>query len=415
MRACIHRGTQEIGGTCIELESQGVRIALDVGLPLDAGDDEAKSLLPAVPGFRTPDDSLLGVVISHPHQDHYGLARHIRPDVPVYIGEAANSILKAAARYVPNGHWFEDARFYRDRESFAIGPFTLTPYLVDHSAFDAYALLIEADGRRLYYSGDFRAHGRKAGLVERIIDKPPTGIDVLMMEGTTIGRSGTEDAPATETDLERQFASAFEATRGMHFVWGSSQNIDRIVTIFRAARRARRLVLIDLYTAVVLEATGRNTIPQSWWDDIRLYVPFHQKVHVKENRLFEDLRRHSTNRVFPEGLPEVHERAVMLFRPLLMRDHGVAAVLDGAQLTYSMWPGYLAHETSRRVLEWLRTNEIPMETIHTSGHASVRDLERLATALSPSRLVPIHSFETARFGEYFENVEQKEDGAWWTV
>ena len=290
MRACIHRGTQEIGGTCIELQYQGKRIALDVGLPLDADADEAESLLPAVPGFRTRDDSLLGVVISHPHQDHYGLARHIRPDVPVYIGEAANSILKAAAQYVPNGHWFADARFYRDREAFAIGPFTITPYLVDHSAFDAYALLIEADGRRLYYSGDFRAHGRKAGLVERIIGKPPPDIDVLMMEGTTIGRSGTEDAPATETGLEWQFAQAFEATRGMHFVWGSSQNIDRIVTIFRAAKRARRLVVIDLYTAVVLEATGRNTIPQSWWDDVRLYVPFHQKVHVKENRLFEDLR-----------------------------------------------------------------------------------------------------------------------------
>jgi len=38
MRACIHRGTKEIGGTCIELESQGKRIVLDVGLPLDVVD-----------------------------------------------------------------------------------------------------------------------------------------------------------------------------------------------------------------------------------------------------------------------------------------------------------------------------------------------------------------------------------------
>ena len=42
-----------------------------------------------------------------------------------------------------------------------IGPFRITPQLVDHSAFDAYALLVEADGKRVYYSGDFRAHGRK--------------------------------------------------------------------------------------------------------------------------------------------------------------------------------------------------------------------------------------------------------------
>src|ERR1022692_1131971 len=35
MRVCIHRGTKEIGGTCVEIESGGTRIVLDVGLPLD--------------------------------------------------------------------------------------------------------------------------------------------------------------------------------------------------------------------------------------------------------------------------------------------------------------------------------------------------------------------------------------------
>ena len=35
MRVCIHRGTKEIGGTCIELEAQGQRLVLDVGLPLN--------------------------------------------------------------------------------------------------------------------------------------------------------------------------------------------------------------------------------------------------------------------------------------------------------------------------------------------------------------------------------------------
>ena len=70
-------------GTCIEIEAQG-RIALDVGLPLDAPDDAGvhETSLPQVPGFREPDASLLGVLISHPHMDHYGLARYIRPEVP---------------------------------------------------------------------------------------------------------------------------------------------------------------------------------------------------------------------------------------------------------------------------------------------------------------------------------------------
>lgn len=43
------------------------------------------------------------------------------------------------------------------RSALQLGPFTVTPYLVDDSAFDAYALLVEAVGRRVLYSGDLRA------------------------------------------------------------------------------------------------------------------------------------------------------------------------------------------------------------------------------------------------------------------
>ena len=415
MRLRIHRGTKEIGGTCIEIEAQGKRIALDVGLPLDAPDEGQEELLPEVPGFREPDDSLLGVVISHPHQDHYGLARYIRPEVPVWIGRAANDIMTAASAYVPGGHAFADPHFIADREPVEIGPFRITPFLVDHSAFDAYALLVEADGKRVFYSGDFRAHGRKKALFEAIVRRPPTDLDVLLMEGTTIGRAGTSEGFATEADLERTFVQAFKETPGIHFVWTSSQNIDRLVTIFRAAKRTGRVLLIDLYTAVVLRATGKDTIPQSDWEGVRLYIPQSQRVRIKKNALFDDLARHGANRIFPEDLPDLRERAVMLFRPPTMRDRGVQAVLEGARLTYSMWEGYLKETSVQRVVTWLKEHDIPMQVIHTSGHASAADLQRFAAALAPRTLVPIHSFETARFAEFFANVVQKEDGAWWEV
>ena len=417
MRVRIHRGTKEIGGTCIEVEAQGKRLALDVGLPLDAPhDDEAReSLLPSVSGFRDPDDSLLGVLVSHPHLDHYGLARHIRPEVPVWIGRDAHNILKAASVWVPNGHAFADPRFIENRTPVKIGPFLVTPYLVDHSAFDAYALLVEADGKRVFYSGDFRGHGRKGKLFERMVEHPPGDIDVLLMEGTTIGRTGTDEGFATEGDLEREFVRAFRETRGLHFVWTSSQNIDRLVTVFRAAKQSRRILLIDLYTAVVLEATGRESIPQSGWADVGLYIPQRQRAFIKEKGLFSDLGRHKANRVFPEALPDMAKRAVMLFRPMAMQDNGVKAVLDGAAITYSMWQGYLKQDTSRKVVKWLEDHGIPWRVVHTSGHASVADLKHFSGTLAPRALVPIHSFETGRFGEFFDNVVRRHDGQWWEV
>ena len=57
-----------------------------------------------------------------------------------------------------------------------LGPFKITPFLIDHSGFDSYSLMIEADNKRLFYSGDFRIHGRKAILTEKLIAGPPKNI-----------------------------------------------------------------------------------------------------------------------------------------------------------------------------------------------------------------------------------------------
>lgn len=415
MRIRIHRGTEEIGGTCIEVESEGRRIVLDVGLPLDALDDEHDKLLPDVSGFRNADDGLLAVLFSHPHLDHFGLAKLIRPEVPVYIGRDAHNILTAASRYVPNGQAFANPRFLRHETPVQIGPFKVTPYLVDHSAFDAYSLLIEADGKRVFYTGDFRAHGRKAALFERLVRNPPRNIDVLLMEGTTIGRSGSDKGFSTEKQLEERFVEAFRNTKGLHFVWTSIQNIDRIVTIFRAAKKTGRTLIINLYAAVILEATGRDSIPKADWDDVKVYIAYWESRRIKEEKLFDDLGRQKPNRVYKEDLPDLRERAVMLFSPGMMRDFGVQNVLEGARFTYSMWRGYLKEERCRRVMQWLKDHDIPWQYIHTSGHASVADLQRFAAALAPRKLVPIHTFEGDRYPELFNNVTRHHDGTWWQV
>lgn len=416
MRICIHRGTQEIGGTCVEIEADGKRIALDVGMPLDADSDvDPASLLPKVAGFTEPDDSLLGVVVSHPHMDHFGLASCLRPDLPVYIGEAANSILKSASRYVPGGIYFENAVHYQHMEPIKIGPFTITPYLMDHSAYDAYGLLIEAAGKRVYYSGDFRGHGRKSALFEAFITQPPRDVDILMMEGTTIGREGADGVFPTEGELEDAFIADIERCAGMYLVYSSSQNIDRIITLFRAAKRTGRKLVMDLYTAVVLKATGNNSIPQSDWDDVRLYVPFRQRIHVKESELFEDLRAHAANRVFDHHLKAAPDKYLFLFRPGMHRDNGIADASAGARFAYSMWSGYLAQEKLQCFKDWLAERDIPLTHIHTSGHAGPKDLRRFAVAIAPKKLVPIHSFETGRFADLLDKVETKQDGEWWDV
>jgi ribonuclease J len=413
MRICIHRGTRQIGGTCVEIESQGQRLVLEVGLPLDA--TEAEELLPPIPGFKEADETLLGVMISHPHQDHYGLAKYLRHDLPIFIGAAASRILEAAANFIPAGATFPKAICLRDLEPLQAGPFEITPYLIDHSAYDAYAFLVTANKKRLFYTGDLRAHGAKGALFERLVHKPPKGVDVLLLEGSTIGRLNVEGRFPTERELEVRFLKEMKSTKGMALVYCSGQNIDRIVTIFRACKQSQRQMIIDLYTAEILRATENPHIPQGDWLGVRVFIPQWQRRLVKRKQLFHLLEIYKKNRIFPEELREIAAHATMLFRPSMATDLEGAGCLDEAKLIYSLWDGYLKEESISPFLNWLDRHGIPMSQIHTSGHASISDLRRLAKAINAKTVVPIHSFEPGRFPEFFDKVEIKEDGVWWDV
>jgi len=413
MRVCIHRGTKEIGGTCVEIESRGERIVVDVGLPLDATTPEATTL-PPICRSETPDPSLLGVVISHPHQDHYGLAYKLPDQTLFLIGKAAQSILAAAELFTPAVvATFENVQHLEDRKAIKLGPFTITPFLVDHSAYDAYAILVEADGKRLFYSGDFRAHGRKGALFEKFVCQPPDRVDLLLMEGTTIGRD--DQAFPTEEALEQRFVELFQQTKGMPLVWCSGQNIDRLVTIMRACIKTGRQFIIDMYTAHILRAAGNDRLPQAGWDHIKVFLPSAQKRQIVRRREFDVAKSYGASRIFPEQLAQAAATSVMLFRPSMMKDVEAASCLAGSRLIYSLWSGYLKDAEAKPFLEWLHRHEIPLNECHTSGHASVQDLVRLRKAFSNAPVVPIHTVNADLFEELFGNVQRQNDGEWWSV
>lgn len=413
MRICIHRGTQEIGGTCIELESQGKRLVLDIGMPLDV-DDPATTPLPPVPGFEAVDESLAGVVISHPHADHYGLAPRLPDKTPFYIGAAAERILRAAAQFNPSGLLIEPTGHLEDRKPLQIGPFVVTPYLMDHSAYDSYAVLVEADGRRVFYTGDLRAHGRKASCFERLVKEPPPNVDLLLIEGTTVGREQPERFK-TEAELEPRFVELFRQTEGMPLVWCSSQNIDRLVTIYKACVRAGRQLIIDVYTAEVLRATGNARIPQADWNGVRVYLPKSQKSQIIRTAKFETADRYRSRRIYPKQLAASASKSVMIFRPPMMAELEAETCITDSRLIYSLWSGYLRQERYRPLLDWLSRNSIPLDECHTSGHAAVADLLRVRAAFPGAAVVPVH---TARPGDcqvLYGKAMGMGDGCWMDV
>jgi ribonuclease J len=85
-----------------------------------------------------------------------------------------------------------------------------------------------------------------------------------------------------------------------------------------------------------------------------------------------------------------------------------------ARLIYSLWPGYL-ERGKHDFRDWCSEHRIDFEIQHTSGHAGISDMKKLVEALLPRKIVPIHSAATDRFSDFFSDVEQKEDGAWWAI
>jgi len=88
--------------------------------------------------------------------------------------------------------------------------------------------------------------------------------------------------------------------------------------------------------------------------------------------------------------------------------NAAAHCLEGAKSIWSSWPGYLKPGFGRTGRS-LESRGLKPVVAHTSGHAKVIDLQRLATSLDATKVVPIHTNSTRSFQSLFERVKVKEE------
>lgn len=408
----VHRSTNQIGGNCVEIALDGHRLILDAGSPLEFDEtNAANQLIPKTLDLTKPIDAL---IISHPHQDHYGILNVLPQPWSVWCGAAAERLMRLTAAI--KGERIEQRiQNYQAFTKFSIGPFSITPFLTDHSAFDSYMLLVECAGKRIFYSGDFRRVGRKAKLVKKFLIAPPKDVDVLLLEGTTLGR--TEEYP-TESDLEADFITLFNHTTGRVFITWSAQNIDRSVTIYRACKRTGRRMVLDLYTLDVLDqlSTLYDSLPRLGWPRVLGVVSTSMKrLYENPARLnrpeFVERCAKSGKAVGAAKLQAISD-AVLMLRPSLLDDYtnkGMTITKDDAW-AFSMWSGYLKNPDYEDIRRRFQEVGAPFRHIHTSGHASATDLQEFATRITPRYLVPIHSFNWDDHLEKFLNARRLRDG-----
>jgi ribonuclease J len=138
-------------------------------------------------------------------------------------------------------------------------------------------------------------------------------------------------------------------------------------------------------------------------------------VLIKQSGEFDRLELIRDCRVFSEWLLTNRHKVTLLMPSSTVPELLRADVLHDGVVVWSLWPGYLSEPSGARMRRTLEAAGVPFVLDHASGHASVADLQLLASALRPGRVVPIHTEAGDRFDEYFADVEVHSDGEWWEV
>ena len=300
---------------------------------------------------------------------------------------------------------------FRAEVPIEVGDLRITAFPVDHSAFDSHAFLIEDNGRRVLYSGDLRLHGRKPGMARRLIEavtKEP--VNLMLMEGTHF--SPGRQRGLTERELEDEVVGHVQGSPGLVLAAFSPLHVDRLVTMYRAAKRTGRLFVVDPYAAFVMHLVASQAkIPRPTKEaGIRVCFNRHFEETCDRRGLKKVRGLFSDNQVAQAAILAEPQRYMMTFRPSMLDWDFGGGVPNGATCLYSFWSGYLDHPSWVRVRRCVESAGGQFIEAHTSGHIFADDIIDFVEAIKPRRIVPIHTFEPERFRAVFPTAVTLQDG-----
>ena len=409
MKIIIHRGSKQIGGTCIEFWSERSRLIFDIGEELPDINNLTKKQTPLI-----VDDLFLnskrtareidGVFITHNHGDHIGLLENVRDSIPIFIGKVAAEIHNTICDFTSKNKKILTETFLEHDKPIIIKDFKVTPFLVDHSAYDSYAFLIEFADKKIIYTGDFRRHGTKGiftdDLARNVVAHRP---DILLIEGTNLYKD--DYIAETENEVGAKAESFMQKTKGNVFVLQSSANIDRLENILEACNKANRILVVDIFTAHILAK-----IHEDKFNNIKIFYPYWLTKRMFESKEGEYFMKLFVKRKLPTD--ELRNRRDLC---ILVRENMVSDIIkrinyEEAGLIYSKWERYKEEQKTKRFVDFFESRNLTSISLHTSGHADVQTIKDFVQQLDPVKIIPVHTETPEKYKELFnEQAELVDD------
>ncbi|HBA61075.1 MAG TPA: hypothetical protein DCZ92_09710 [Elusimicrobia bacterium] len=414
MKIIVHRGAEELGGNCVELRSGSSRILLDYGAPLPKIDQatgqgievtEAETILD-IPGlYDKAPNPILALLISHTHYDHYGalLAKPLNPDIKVYMSELMEDVIRITTKMPRDGKKLPvGIHYFRRGHKFILGRFVITPYLMDHTAAESFAFLIESEGKRVLYTGHFREHGNKATAFKQFLAAKMGPIDALITEGV---QAGLEKGPS-EQDILAQVETKLKAHDGALFFLCAGQDLGLLAGLSQLAKNTRRYLVVDGYTALLLERV--RAIAQKHGVELKLPGLDTEYLRIIRNaatqrvyQLSEYTETFSRMRDKLFGWDWVRANLDRLIIPVRANSQlwvkEQVNDLRGAALVYSAWESYTEEAGMLPTLDWFKGRGLLDVPAPLTGHAYFSTIRKLVENKRPRYIVPINTNEADKF------------------
>jgi ribonuclease J len=381
VRVAFLGGLGEIGRNCAVVELDGARLLIDCGLAFpDADQPGVDIILPDFTWLAEEPERVVGVVLTHAHEDHMGaLPYFLRDfDVPVYGTRLSLSMLAAK---LEEHELTPSLVEVAPGERTSLGPFDLELFAMSHSIPDGVAVALRTPAGTIVHTGDFKMDltpidGRPTDL-GGLARLAAGGIDLLLSDSTNADQPGFIPS---EVEVGRALEDIFGAARRRIVVACFASHVHRVQQIFDTAARLGRQV------ALVGRSMVRNM--RVAMDLGYLRAPPGLLVPVEELNGLDP----AATVVLCTGSQGEPFSALTL---MAGRDHKWVRIEPGdtVVLSSSLIPGNEA-AVYRTINDLARLGADVYHKgnarVHVSGHAAQGELTLLLTTLRPRNFLPVH-------------------------
>lgn len=359
-----------------------------------------------------------GVIISHPHSDHYGHLKFLDENIPIYIGHGAYKVIEAYSKLYPGlvkigAH--NNINFFKSGDKIKIKHLVIEPIHVEHSVPGSYGFIIHTSKGALVYTGDLRMHGPRADMTHEFISKCSLAKPLaLLCEGTRM--SFDSEHNYSEKEVEEKISSIIKSSEGIVFCYFSMINVDRFMSAYNACKKNKRIMVIDTRLAYIMNNLREKiaVIPDILTDkNIKVYFRISKTGSFVEKDYKPFEREFMKNMITHEDLISNQKDYFMHLNFYRLMEL-VYIQPSKADFIYSSSEHFLEgedNEDQRKIWEnWMKHFGIKFHKAHCSGHASKQDLIDMIKKINPSILIPIHTESAEEFKKVHENVKIPDKG-----